>query len=140
MLQYFTQNAKVIGSVGVVGFPVTIDDWDVWFKPTDYLTLKAFNYTLRSMDRVADVISELKDAYGVLKTGTLTSDGFQLPFGYDYVGEDKKERFMDISEAFTLDGSDADKLKGLLVDLNFDIVQLEFALSASEGDGESIFF
>lgn len=123
-----------------MGFPVTIDDWDVWFKPTDYLTLKAFNYTLRSMDRVADVISELKDAYGVLKTDTLTSAGFQLPFGYHYEGEDKKEHFMDISEAFTLDGSDADKLKGLLVDLNFDIVQLEFALSASEGDGESNFF
>lgn len=140
MLQYFVRGEAIKQSVGMVGFPVTIDDWDVWFKPTDYLTLKAFNYTLRSMDRVADVISELKDAYGVLKTGTLTSAGFQLPFGYHYEGEDKKEHFMDISEAFTLDGSDADKLKGLLVDLNFDIVQLEFALSASEGDGESNFF
>lgn len=135
MLQYFTQNKNVIGSVGVVGFPVTIDDWDVWFKPTDYLTLKAFNYTLRSMDRVADVISELKDAYGVLKTGTFRNSEFKLPFGYKTEGG-----VANISEDFTLDGSDADKLKGLLVDLNFDIVQLEFALSASEGDGESNFF
>lgn len=100
MLQYFTQNKNVIGSVGVVGFPVTIDDWDVWFKPTDYLTLKAFNYTLRSMDRVADVISELKDAYGVLKTGTLTSAGFQLPFGYHYEGEDKQRTFYGYKRGF----------------------------------------
>lgn len=136
MLQYFVRGEAIKQSVGMVGFPVTIDDWDVWFKPTDYLTLKAFNYTLRSMDRVADVISELKDAYGVLKTGTFDKNGLQLPFGY----KTSEGGTAKISEAFTLDGSDADKLKGLLVDLNFDVVQLEFALSASEGDGESNFF
>ena len=46
-----------------VVLPVNIGDWDVWVKPFDFMTIKALNYGVRSMDRYVDIISELKDGY-----------------------------------------------------------------------------
>lgn len=119
-----------------VVLPVNIGDWDVWVKPFDFMTIKALNYGVRSMDRYVDIISELKDGYGVLKIGFVDKDGnFKKPF-YDIM---KGGLNLNVDDFFGLsfDASDADKLNGFILDMNFDVVQVELGLSASEADGNS---
>ena len=118
-----------------VVLPVNIGDWDVWVKPFDFMTIKALNYGVRSMDRYVDIISELKDGYGVLRVGRFNTEG---------EGGGKWENPLSSSTAsldellnFTIEGSDADKLSGFILDMNFDVVQVELGLSASEADGYS---
>lgn len=116
-----------------VVLPVNIGDWDVWVKPFDFMTIKALNYGVRSMDRYVDIISELKDGYGVLKIGSVDKDGnFKNPFA-DIMNGDLNVDFFGLS----FDASDADKLNGFILDMNFDVVQVELGLSASEADGNS---
>ena len=116
-----------------VVLPVNIGDWDVWIKPFDFMTIKALNYGVRSMDRYVDIISELKDGYGVLKIGSVDKDGsFKNPL-YDIMNGDLNVDFFGLS----FDASDADKLNGFILDMNFDVVQVELGLSASEADGNS---
>ena len=120
-----------------VVLPVNIGDWDVWVKPFDFMTIKALNYGVRSMDRYVDIISELKDGYGVLKIGSVDKDGnFENPFGNidNIMNSD-----LNVDDFFGLsfDASDADKLNGFILDMNFDVVQVELGLSASEADGNS---
>lgn len=117
-----------------VVLPVNIGDWDVWVKPFDFMTIKALNYGVRSMDRYVDIISELKDGYGVLKIGSVDKDGnFKDPFA-DIMNSD-----LNVDDFFGLsfDASDADKLNGFILDMNFDVVQVELGLSAAEADGNS---
>lgn len=116
--------------------PVNIGDWDVWVKPFDFMTIKALNYGVRSMDRYVDIISELKDGYGVLKIGSVDKDGnFKKPLA-DIM---KGDLNLNVDDFFGLsfDASDADKLNGFILDMNFDVVQVELGLSASEADGNS---
>lgn len=116
-----------------VVLPVNIGDWDVWVKPFDFMTIKALNYGVRSMDRYVDIISELKDGYGVLKIGSVDEDGnFEDPF-------DIMNGKLNVDDFFGLsfDASDADKLNGFILDMNFDVVQVELGLSAAEADGNS---
>lgn len=116
-----------------VVLPVNIGDWDVWVKPFDFMTIKALNYGVRSMDRYVDIISELKDGYGVLKIGSVDKDGnFKNPFA-DIMNGDLNVDFFGLS----FDASDADKLNGFILDMNFDVVQVELGLSAAEADGNS---
>lgn len=113
-----------------VVLPVNIGDWDVWVKPFDFMTIKALNYGVRSMDRYVDIISELKDGYGVLKIGSVDKDGnFKNPFDDITNG--------DLNDGLSFDASDADKLNGFILDMNFDVVQVELGLSAAEADGNS---
>lgn len=117
-----------------VVLPVNIGDWDVWVKPFDFMTIKALNYGVRSMDRYVDIISELKDGYGVLKIGSVDKNGnFKNPFD-DITNDD-----LNVDDFFGLsfDASDADKLNGFILDMNFDVVQVELGLSAAEADGNS---
>lgn len=117
-----------------VVLPVNIGDWDVWVKPFDFMTIKALNYGVRSMDRYVDIISELKDGYGVLKIGSVDKDGsFKNPFDDIMNGDLNVDDFFGLS----FDASDADKLNGFILDMNFDVVQVELGLSASEADGNS---
>lgn len=119
-----------------VVLPVNIGDWDVWVKPFDFMTIKALNYGVRSMDRYVDIISELKDGYGVLKIGSVDKDGnFKKPLA-DIM---KGDLNLNVDDFFGLsfDASDADKLNGFILDMNFDVVQVELGLSASEADGNS---
>ena len=117
-----------------VVLPVNIGDWDVWVKPFDFMTIKALNYGVRSMDRYVDIISELKDGYGVLKIGSVDKDGnFKNPFDDIMKGDLNVDDFFGLS----FDASDADKLNGFILDMNFDVVQVELGLSASEVDGNS---
>lgn len=117
-----------------VVLPVNIGDWDVWVKPFDFMTIKALNYGVRSMDRYVDIISELKDGYGVLKIGSVDKDGsFENPLGDIMKGDLNVDNFFGLS----FDASDADKLNGFILDMNFDVVQVELGLSASEVDGNS---
>ena len=146
-----------------VVLPVNIGDWDVWVKPFDFMTIKALNYGVRSMDRYVDIISELKDGYGVLKIGSVDKDGnFKKPladimkgdlnlnvddfFGLSFDASDKPladimkgDLNLNVDDFFGLsfDASDADKLNGFILDMNFDVVQVELGLSASEADGNS---
>ena len=116
-----------------VVLPVNIGDWDVWVKPFDFMTIKALNYGVRSMDRYVDIISELKDGYGVLKIGSVDKDGnYKNPFD-DIMKGDLNVDFFGLS----FDASDADKLNGFILDMNFDVVQVELGLSAAEADGNS---
>ena len=119
-----------------VVLPVNIGDWDVWVKPFDFMTIKALNYGVRSMNRYVDIISELKDGYGVLKIGFVDKDGnFKKPLA-DIM---KGDLNLNVDDFFGLsfDASDADKLNGFILDMNFDVVQVELGLSASEADGNS---
>lgn len=124
-----------------VVLPVNIGDWDVWVKPFDFMTIKALNYGVRSMDRYVDIISELKDGYGVLKIGSVDKDGnsvdkdgkFKNSFDDIINGDLNVDDFFGLS----FDASDADKLNGFILDMNFDVVQVELGLSASEADGNS---
>ena len=117
-----------------VVLPVNIGDWDVWVKPFDFMTIKALNYGVRSMDRYVDIISELKDGYGVLKIGSVDKDGnFKNPFDDITNGDLNVDDFFGLS----FDASDADKLNGFILDMNFDVVQVELGLSAAEADGNS---
>ena len=119
-----------------VVLPVNIGDWDVWVKPFDFMTIKALNYGVRSMNRYVDIISELKDGYGVLKIGSVDKDGnFKKPLA-DIM---KGDLNLNVDDFFGLsfDASDADKLNGFILDMNFDVVQVELGLSASEADGNS---
>ncbi len=123
-----------------VVLPVNIGDWDVWVKPFDFMTIKALNYGVRSMDRYVDIISELKDGYGVLKIGSVDKDGnFKKPFDDIMKGDFDDIMKGDFDDFFGLsfDASDADKLNGFILDMNFDVVQVELGLSASEADGNS---
>ncbi|MDY4465079.1 MAG: hypothetical protein SPE30_02140 [Candidatus Treponema excrementipullorum] len=117
-----------------VVLPVNIGDWDVWVKPFDFMTIKALNYGVRSMDRYVDIISELKDGYGVLKIGSVDKDGnFENPLADIMKGDLNVDGFFGLS----FDASDADKLNGFILDMNFDVVQVELGLSAAEADGNS---
>ena len=117
-----------------VVLPVNIGDWDVWVKLFDFMTIKALNYGVRSMDRYVDIISELKDGYGVLKIGSVDKDGnFKNPFDDITNGDLNVDDFFGLS----FDASDADKLNGFILDMNFDVVQVELGLSAAEADGNS---
>lgn len=117
-----------------VVLPVNIGDWDVWVKPFDFMTIKALNYGVRSMNRYVDIISELKDGYGVLKIGSVDKDGnFENDFDDIMKGDLNVDDFFGLS----FDASDADKLNGFILDMNFDVVQVELGLSASEADGNS---
>lgn len=117
-----------------VVLPVNIGDWDVWVKPFDFMTIKALNYGVRSMDRYVDIISELKDGYGVLKIGSVDKNGnFKNPFDDITNGDLNVDDFFGLS----FDASDADKLNGFILDMNFDVVQVELGLSAAEADGNS---
>lgn len=119
-----------------VVLPVNIGDWDVWVKPFDFMTVKALNYGVRSMDRYVDIISELKDGYGVLKIGSVDKDGnFKNPF--DDIRPGNLNSNVDDFFGLSFDASDADKLNGFILDMNFDVVQVELGLSASEADGNS---
>ena len=119
-----------------VVLPVNIGDWDVWVKPFDFMTIKALNYGVRSMDRYVDIISELKDGYGVLKIGSVDKDGnFKKPLA-DIMKGDLNLNVDDIF-GLSFDASDADKLNGFILDMNFDVVQVELGLSAAEADGNS---
>lgn len=119
-----------------VVLPVNIGDWDVWVKPFDFMTVKALNYGVRSMDRYVDIISELKDGYGVLKIGFVDKDGnFKKPF--DDIMKGGLNLNVDDFFGLSFDASDADKLNGFILDMNFDVVQVELGLSASEADGNS---
>lgn len=119
-----------------VVLPVNIGDWDVWVKPFDFMTIKALNYGVRSMDRYVDIISELKDGYGVLKIGSVDKDGsFKDPF--DDIRPGDLNLNVDNFFGLSFDASDADKLNGFILDMNFDVVQVELGLSASEADGNS---
>lgn len=115
---------------------VNIGDWDVWVKPFDFMTIKALNYGVRSMDRYVDIISELKDGYGVLKIGSVDEDG---NFKNSLADIMKGNLNLNVDDFFGLsfDASDADKLNGFILDMNFDVVQVELGLSASEADGNS---
>lgn len=119
-----------------VVLPVNIGDWDVWVKPFDFMTIKALNYGVRSMDRYVDIISELKDGYGVLKIGSVDEDG---NFKNSLADIMKGNLNLNVDDFFGLsfDASDADKLNGFILDMNFDVVQVELGLSASEADGNS---
>ena len=122
--------------INAIGLPIMIGDWDVWVKPFDFMTIKALNYGVRSMDRYVDIISELKDGYGVLKIGSVDKDGnFKKPLA-DIM---KGDLNLNVDDFFGLsfDASDADKLNGFILDMNFDVVQVELGLSASEADGNS---
>lgn len=120
-----------------VVLPVNIGDWDVWVKPFDFMTIKALNYGVRSMDRYVDIISELKDGYGVLKIGSVDKDGkFKKPLA-DIMKGDFLNLNVDDFFGLSFDASDADKLNGFILDMNFDVVQVELGLSASEADGNS---
>lgn len=117
-----------------VVLPVNIGDWDVWVKPFDFMTIKALNYGVRSMDRYVDIISELKDGYGVLKIGSVDKNGnFKNPL------DDIRNGDLNVDDFFGLsfDASDTDKLNGFILDMNFDVVQVELGLSAAEADGNS---
>lgn len=119
-----------------VVLPVNIGDWDVWVKPFDFMTIKALNYGVRSMDRYVDIISELKDGYGVLKIGSVDKDGkFKDPF--DDIRPGDLNLNVDYFFGLSFDASDADKLNGFILDMNFDVVQVELGLSAAEADGNS---
>lgn len=119
-----------------VVLPVNIGDWDVWVKPFDFMTIKALNYGVRSMDRYVDIISELKDGYGVLKIGSVDEDGnFKDPF--DDIRPGDLNLNVDDFFGLSFDASDADKLNGFILDMNFDVVQVELGLSAAEADGNS---
>lgn len=119
-----------------VVLPVNIGDWDVWVKPFDFMTIKALNYGVRSMDRYVDIISELKDGYGVLKIGSVDEDGnFEDPF--DDIRPGDLNLNVDNFFGLSFDASDADKLNGFILDMNFDVVQVELGLSAAEADGNS---
>ena len=119
-----------------VVLPVNIGDWDVWVKPFDFMTIKALNYGVRSMNRYVDIISELKDGYGVLKIGFVDKDGnFKKPF--DDIMKGGLNLNVDDFFGLSFDASDADKLNGFILDMNFDVVQVELGLSASEADGNS---
>lgn len=121
-----------------VVLPVNIGDWDVWVKPFDFMTIKALNYGVRSMNRYVDIISELKDGYGVLKIGSVDKDGnFEKPFDDIMKGDLKGDLNVDDFFGLSFDASDADKLNGFILDMNFDVVQVELGLSASEADGNS---
>ncbi|MCI6954297.1 MAG: hypothetical protein MR839_10475 [Spirochaetia bacterium] len=121
-----------------VVLPVNIGDWDVWVKPFDFMTIKALNYGVRSMDRYVDIISELKDGYGVLKIDSVDKDGnFEKPFDDIMKGDLKGDLNVDDFFGLSFDASDADKLNGFILDMNFDVVQVELGLSASEADGNS---
>lgn len=120
-----------------VVLPVNIGDWDVWVKPFDFMTIKALNYGVRSMDRYVDIISELKDGYGVLKIGSVDKDGnFKKPLA-DIMKGDFLNLNVDDFFGLSFDASDADKLNGFILDMNFDVVQVELGLSAAEADGNS---
>lgn len=120
-----------------VVLPVNIGDWDVWVKPFDFMTIKALNYGVRSMDRYVDIISELKDGYGVLKIGSVDKDGnFEKPLA-DIMKGDFLNLNVDDFFGLSFDASDADKLNGFILDMNFDVVQVELGLSAAEADGNS---
>ncbi len=120
-----------------VVLPVNIGDWDVWVKPFDFMTIKALNYGVRSMDRYVDIISELKDGYGVLKIGSVDKDGnFKNPFD-DIMNVMNGDLNVDDFFGLSFDASDADKLNGFILDMNFDVVQVELGLSAAEADGNS---
>lgn len=117
--------------INAIGLPIMIGDWDVWVKPFDFMTIKALNYGVRSMDRYVDIISELKDGYGVLRVGRFNTKGkWENPLSSSPVRLDELLNF-------TIEGSDADKLSGFILDMNFDVVQVELGLSASEADGYS---
>ena len=122
--------------ITAIGLPIMIGDWDVWVKPFDFMTIKALNYGVRSMDRYVDIISELKDGYGVLKIGFVDKDGnFKKPF--DDIMKGGLNLNVDDFFGLSFDASDADKLNGFILDMNFDVVQVELGLSASEADGNS---
>lgn len=122
--------------INAIGLPIMIGDWDVWVKPFDFMTIKALNYGVRSMDRYVDIISELKDGYGVLKIGSVDKDGsFKDPF--DDIRPGDLNLNVDNFFGLSFDASDADKLNGFILDMNFDVVQVELGLSASEADGNS---
>lgn len=104
---------------------VAIGDWDVWVKPVDFMTLKATNCAIRSIDRYVGILDKLGDGYGVLKIGNFDEDGNLT--GYS-----------DLSK-LSVSGSDADKLSGYMLDLNFGVAQVELALSADEADGSANF-
>lgn len=104
---------------------VAIGDWDVWVKPVDFMTLKATNCAIRSIDRYVGILDKLGDGYGVLKIGNFDEDGNLT--GYS-----------DLSN-LSVSGSDADKLSGYMLDLNFGVAQVELALSADEADGSANF-
>lgn len=104
---------------------VAIGDWDVWVKPVDFMTLKATNCAIRSIDRYVGILDKLSDGYGVLKIGNFDEDGNLT--GYS-----------DLSN-LSVSGSDADKLSGYMLDLNFGVAQVELALSADEADGSANF-
>lgn len=118
-----------------VVLPVNIGDWDVWVKPFDFMTIKALNYGVRSMNRYVDIISELKDGYGVLKIGSVKDGRFKNPF--DDIRPGDLNLNVDNFFGLSFDASDADKLNGFILDMNFDVVQVELGLSASEADGNS---
>ena len=119
-----------------VVLPVNIGDWDVWVKPFDFMTIKALNYGVRSMDRYVDIISELKDGYGVLKIGSVDKDG-SFENSFDDIRPGNLNLNVDDFFGLSFDASDADKLNGFILDMNFDVVQVELGLSASEADGNS---
>lgn len=119
-----------------VVLPVNIGDWDVWVKPFDFMTIKALNYGVRSMDRYVDIISELKDGYGVLKIGSVDKDG-SFKNSFDDIRPGNLNLNVDDFFGLSFDASDADKLNGFILDMNFDVVQVELGLSASEADGNS---
>lgn len=104
---------------------VAIGDWDVWVKPVDFMTLKATNCAIRSIDRYVGILDKLGDGYGVLKIGNFDDDG-------------KLTGYSDLSK-LSVGGSDADKLSGYMLDLNFGVAQVELALSADEADGSANF-
>lgn len=104
---------------------VAIGDWDVWVKPVDFMTLKATNCAIRSIDRYVGILDKLGDGYGVLKIGNFDNNG-------SFVG------YNDWS-TFSVGGSDADRLSGYMLDLNFGVAQIELALSDDEVDGKSNF-
>lgn len=123
--------------INAIGLPIMIGDWDVWVKPFDFMTIKALNYGVRSMDRYVDIISELKDGYGVLRVGQLNTKEDDLNKGRWENPLSASTLSPDELLNFTIEGSDADKMSGFILDMNFDVVQVELALSASEADGYS---
>ncbi|MBU3849351.1 MAG: hypothetical protein IAA16_02160 [Candidatus Treponema excrementipullorum] len=124
--------------INAIGLPIMIGDWDVWVKPFDFMTIKALNYGVRSMDRYVDIISELKDGYGVLRVGRFNTEGDILSGGGKWENPlSSSPASLDELLNFTIEGSDADKLSGFILDMNFDVVQVELGLSASEADGYS---
>lgn len=89
------------------------------------MTLKATNCAIRSIDRYVGILDKLGDGYGVLKIGNFDNTG-------SFVG------YNDWSK-FSVGGSDADRLSGYMLDLNFGVAQIELALSDDEVDGKSNF-